>query len=115
MKKNYKYYLFMFFSFLVYSMNTVLSKKAASYSIGDIRFYILYFSAVLILGIYAVLWQQILKRIPLNVAYASKSITMLYGFLWGKIFFDEFISTREIVGAIIIIIGIILVVTKGEE
>ena len=38
---------------------------------------------ILILGIYAILWQQIIKRFDLSVAYANRSIALLWSMLWA--------------------------------
>ena len=69
------------------------------------------------LGIYAIVWQQIIKKLPLTVAYANKAITVVWGILWGILFFDESISFFKILGAMIIIAGIVLYVTSdgGEK
>ena len=37
----------------------------------------------------AVIWQQVLKKIPLTIAYGCKGIIIVYGMLWGALFFSE--------------------------
>ena len=32
---------------------------------------------------YALIWQQILKRMPLTVAYANRPVTLIWGIIWG--------------------------------
>ena len=60
------------------------------------------------LGLYAVGWQQILKRMPLFMAYSGKAVVVLWGILWGALLFHETISVRKIIGAVIIMSGIVL-------
>ena len=64
--------------------------------------------------LYALVWQKVLKRIPLVVAYANKAVTVIWGLIWGAMLFQEQISICNIVGALIIIGGVYLVIT-GEE
>ena len=80
----------------------------------SIKFFLLYGGIVLILGIYAIVWQQIIKYMPLSTAYANKAITVVWGILWGVLFFQETVSWNMIIGAIVVIIGVIIVVTSDE-
>ena len=63
---------------------------------------------LLFLGIYAILWQVILKKIPLNKAFLFKSMIVLFTLLIAYIFFKEVIVLKNIVGAALIITGIII-------
>ena len=63
---------------------------------------------ILLLGIYAIGWQQIIKRIPLTLAFANKSVTVIWGLIWGAIFYHEQITIGKVVGAMLIISGIVL-------
>lgn len=65
--------------------------------------------------VYAVLWQQVLKKIPLSVASANKAITIIWGIVFGKIVFDEKIKWNMILGAFIILIGIFILLTEKES
>ena len=64
---------------------------------------------------YAIIWQQILKRMPLTVAYANKPVTLIWGIIWGKLIFDEKITWNMILGACIIFAGIYLVTSGDRE
>ena len=70
--------------------------------------------AVLFLGIYAIVWQQVLKKMPLTVAFTNKAICIVWGMLWGALFFGEQIKWYMIVGSIIIFAGVVLVVSDDE-
>lgn len=63
---------------------------------------------------YAIAWQQILKRMPLTVAYANKPVSLIWGMVWGTLIFKEGITWKMILGAVIIFAGICLVVSEDE-
>ena len=100
----------------IYSVSGILSKMAANTIFFGLDFCIYYSGIILILGIYAIVWQQIIKELPLTVAFANKAITVLWGVIWGIIIFNETVAPLQMVGAILIIIGIILYsIDTGEE
>ncbi|WP_245523726.1 EamA family transporter [Treponema brennaborense] len=94
--------------FLLYSFYTVLGKTAAGYPFLSKTYCILYVLVLFVLFLYAVLWQQVLKHIVLSVATANKAVTVIWGMLWSFIFFQETITIKKMLGAGIIITGIIL-------
>ena len=95
-------------AFLIYSITGVFSKLASKEVFFSIE-YIAYLAiGLLFLGIYAILWQVILKKIPLNKAFLFKSMIVLFTLLIAYIFFKEVIVLKNIVGAALIITGIII-------
>lgn len=101
-------------SILMFASTGILTKVAAQYPFLSGEFILLYGSSILVMFIYAVLWQIFLKYIPLTTAYANKSVSTVWTMLFGYMFFEEEISLSMIVGAIIIIIGVFVVVTADE-
>ena len=99
---------------LMYSFCSVFSKLAAGTEFMSAQFIMFYGIMLVILGAYALLWQQILKRMPLTTAFANKGIVIIWGMILGALFFDEAITWNMIVGSIIVFIGILLVVTDDE-
>ncbi|MEE0391171.1 MAG: EamA family transporter [Lachnospiraceae bacterium] len=99
---------------MVYSLFGICSKLAAQQPFLSFKFIMYYGIVILNLAIYAVCWQQIIKRIPLVTAFANKAVTVIWGLIWGKIFFQEAITAQKLLGAFIIICGIVLVVTEKE-
>ncbi len=97
-----------------YSVGAIFSKLAGESSIRSIRFFLYYGVVLVILGIYAFVWQQIIKKVPIVTAYANKAITVIWGLVWGLLFFDEKITVQKIVGVIIVVAGIIIVVKSDE-
>jgi len=99
---------------VLYSLSAVCSKCAAQYEFLSIGFFLWYAGVICLLGIYALGWQQVLKRLPLTTAYVNKGITIVWGFLWGALIFSETISLKMYIGAAIVFVGIILVVISNE-
>ena len=64
--------------------------------------------AVGVMGVYAICWQQILKRVELSTAYMFKGTSLIFIMLFALALFGEPISIMNVVGAAIIIIGITL-------
>lgn len=59
--------------------------------------------------------QQILKRMPLTVAYANRPVTLIWGIIWGALIFGEKVTWNMIAGAAIIFAGIYLVTGEDSE
>lgn len=108
-------YIVLHIIILLYSLGGICSKIASSKDFLSLEWIFFYGLLLLSLGIYAVLWQQILKKVQLNIAYASKAVTIIWGTLWGVLIFNETIEWNNIVGGIIVLAGVILMVTGGEK
>ena len=70
--------------------------------------------AISVMGLYAVLWQEVLKRIELSLAYMFKGTSLIFVILLACILFGEQITWNNIVGAIIIVSGIVLFANSAE-
>lgn len=114
MLKRINKYVYLHLLLFLFSFCAVFSKLAAQNEFMSIKFLIFYGISILILGIYAILWQQILKKFTLTTAFFNKAITIIWGMLWGMIFFKEEITINMLIGAIIVFIGIALVVKEHE-
>lgn len=112
--ENIKYIIYLHLLMLFYSLGTVCSKLASGYEVLSWQFIVFYAIVLLILGVYAILWQQILKKMSLITAYANKAVTVIWGLVWGCAFFQEQLGVFNVIGAVIIILGVYCVVT-GEE
>lgn len=109
-----KYLIFLHILIAVYSLSAVCSKIAAQNQFLSLWWIFWYALVILNLGVYAIVWQQIIKHLPLTTAYANKAIGIVWGILWGIIIFGEQIKWNMIVGAVIVIAGVILVVKSDE-
>lgn len=100
---------------LLFSLSSVCAKLAGQYDFLSTGF-ILYYGAVIgLLGVYALLWQQIVKRMPLTSAYAGKAVTVVWGMMWGYFLFDENITLLQCVGAVVIMAGVVLFACADGE
>lgn len=92
---------------LFYSLSGIFSKNAAYQPFLSVPFVLLYGGMLAVLFIYAIGWQQIIKRLPLTAAFANKAITVVWGMVWGVLFFGEQINIQMIIGAALVIAGIV--------
>ena len=94
----------------VYTLSTVAAKFASNQEeVFSIGFIVCYGIEIFILGIYAILWQQIIKKFEISVAYANRAMALLWSILWALVFFHEEITLKNVIGVIIVIIGTIIV------
>ena len=93
---------------LGYSLADVASKFAAGFDFLSLGFVVCYGILLVILAGYALGWQQIIKRMPLTTAYANRGITVVWGIVWGAVFFSEPVTLPKLAGAAMIIAGIAL-------
>lgn len=102
---------------MFYSISGILSKLAATQPFLSPRFCLCYCGVIAILGIYALAWQQIIKRLPLTDAYANKAMTVVWGLIWGVLIFRETITPGKVTGAVLVVAGVVLFSTadKGVE
>ncbi len=98
----------------IYTFANVFGKMASEYSVFSIGFIGFFFLELMVLGIYAILWQQMIKRVDLSIAYANRSIAILWSMLWAYLFFSEKISVTNILGVIIIVIGTVILNSDNE-
>ena len=101
---------------LLFSLTTVLSKLAAGEEFLSPRFCLFFGGEFVLLGIYALGWQQILKRLPLTLAYTNKAVTLVWSMVFGVLLFHETVSLRQVLGCALAVAGVVLFVrADGEE
>lgn len=93
---------------LLYACVGVFTKYASQQDFLSIEYIFALAGAILVMGVYAVLWQQVLKKIELSLAYMFKGTSIIFVMLLAKWLFGENISLHNIFGALIIVIGIVL-------
>lgn len=100
---------------MIYSMSGICSKMAAQQEFLSFQFCLYYAIIIILLGFYAIGWQQIIKRLPLTTAFANKAVTVVWGIIWGAIFFHEEITLGKVIGAALVIIGVIIYARADGE
>ena len=109
--KNKALWLFVLHSLLFFlSLSGVLSKFAAQQDLFSFSFLALYGLELVILFVYAILWQQVLKHMSLTVAFSNKAVGMVWSMLWGVLLFQEVLTIKMVIGAAIVMVGVLLVV-----
>lgn len=107
-RKKLKTIFLLHLMLMVYSMSGICSKKAAGVAFLSKEFCLYYTIIIALLGFYAIGWQQIIKRLPLTTAFANKAVTVVWGIIWGFLFFRESITIGKVIGAIFVITGVIV-------
>lgn len=101
--------IFLHICILIFTGTTVLSKYISRFDFLSLEYILVFFAMFAILGFYALLWQQAIKRFSASVAYSNKSVTTIWTLLFSAILFGEGITLNNAIGAAIIIAGVILV------
>ncbi len=116
-KTDKKVFLALHLLLLFYSLSSVLSKLAAGESFLSFKFCLYYGGMFCILVVYALGWQQILKRLPLTVAFANKAVTLVWSMVFGALLFKEQIHLNQLIGCALAVAGVILFVQpeKGGD
>lgn len=99
---------------MLYASVSLFTKYASQQEFMSWNYMLGLIAAIGVMGLYAVLWQQVLKRIELALAYMFKGTSLIFVMLLACILFGEQITWNNIVGAIIIISGIVLFAHSSE-
>ncbi len=113
--KRIQPYLLLHLAVFTLSISTICSKFAASQSFMSFSFIAFYAGVIVALGIYALIWQQVLKKVPLTTAFVNKSASLIWSLIWGIAFFNETISASMLIGIAIVFCGVILVILGGKK
>ncbi len=99
----------------IYSINTVVGgfvgnslNENGALSVKTIG---LLFLEVFVLGVYAVLWQQLIGRFQLSIAYANKAMTLLWSLMWSIILFHEDVTAFKVIGVLMVMAGTVILNT----
>lgn len=115
MNKNTKTILALNVLLMFFSLGGIFSKLASKQPFLSLKFILCYGALLFIMFVYAIGWQQVIKRLPLTMAYANRAVTIVWGIIWGLLFFNEKLNVGKIIGAVIVIAGVLLYVTESDE
>lgn len=93
---------------LLYASVTLFTKYASQQDFGSMAYCLGLAGAIGVMGVYAICWQQILKRVELSTAYMFKGTSLIFIMLFAFALFGEAITIMNVIGAIVIVIGITL-------
>lgn len=107
-KKTVVDYLQLQGAVIVYSLSTVAAKFASEQEFLSFKYIFFFGVEFVILAIYALIWQQMIKKFELSVACANKAVTLLWSMLWNFIIFSTGITVGKVVGVLIVVCGVIV-------
>ncbi|MDO4284203.1 MAG: transporter [Eubacteriales bacterium] len=103
---------------MVFSITSVVANFASKQELLSAGFFLFYGLEVLVLAVYALLWQQVIKKFDISIAYANKAMVLLWGMLWSVLIFRNGVAPKEIAGVLFVIAGVIVLnreETDGRE
>ena len=107
---KYKDYIQLHLNILLFSLTSVFSKLASiqynRHGLHGPLLYVFLFLMIANCGIYAIAWQQVIKKFSLSTAYANKSVYLLWSQIWAVIIFHEQLSIQNILGILIVLFGV---------
>ena len=111
MKKKTKliYIILLQLAVILYTCTDIAAKYASGYPFLSPGFILCYGVEILILGIYAVFWQQIIRKVDISVAYANRASSIFWSTLLAVVIFKDTLSVKNLVGIGIIFAGIWMV------
>ena len=100
---------------IIYTINSIIGKLSAGEEFMSMRFILFYVAEVGVLGIYALLWQQMIKRFDLSIAYANRAMALIWSAVWAVVIFHESLSIKNIIGILLVIAGTVVVNTEATS
>lgn len=94
---------------MIYTISSVMAKLASSSKDEPMKFLFFFGLEFVILAVYAVFWQQMIKRFELSVAYANRSMAILWSMIWAVVFFHDRITLRNMLGVLLVLLGTVIV------
>ena len=107
MNSGYKYLALIGVN-LVYACTSIFTKMASLQEMLSWSYLLWIAGAIGVMGVYAMLWQQVIARMPLSTAYMFKGTSLIFVLLLSVLLFGESVSLNNVIGAVIIIVGIVL-------
>jgi len=71
------------------------------------------FTAFIILAIFTLCWQQMMKHNQLSIMYIGKASVVFWGVVFGVFIFNEILTLNKIIGLVFVVSGITLMVRKN--
>ena len=93
---------------LVYACTSIFTKMASRQKMLSWPYLQWIAGAIGVMGVYAILWQQVIKRMPLSTAYMFKGTSLIFILLISGLMLGEAITINNVIGSVIIILGIAL-------
>lgn len=112
-----KNYILLHLNILLFSFTGVFSKAASvqynRHGLGSILLYVFLMLMVLNCFVYALIWQKVIKKFELNVAYANKTVYLIWSQIWAVLIFHESLTPQNIIGLLVVFVGVMVVQYYG--
>lgn len=92
----------------IYACTSICTKMASLQEMMSWPYLLWIAGAIGVMGVYAVLWQQVIKRMPISMAFIFKGTSLIFVLLISALLFGEAITLNNVIGSVIIIAGIVL-------
>ncbi len=113
MKKNHTKIKLIFLKLqlgiICFSFGPLISNYASKFKYSDYRFQFSIIIIIILLGFYFYIWQSTLRKIPLSIAYSYRSTLLIWSLLWSYLFANQVITFNNLIGSILILIGILFI------
>lgn len=100
---------------VIYTLSSVVAKIATGQELFSFSFFLFYGLEILILGIYAILWQQMIKRFDLSVAYANRAMALLWSAVWAIVLFHDTLALKQVLGIAFVVLGTVIVNSDQKQ
>ena len=108
-----KKYILLHLTVMLFSFTSVYSKAASGFynreGLTSPMLYLFLFLMLLNCALYAVIWQKVIKKFELNVAYANRTVYLIWSQIWAVIIFHENLTVKNIIGLLIVLVGVMVV------
>lgn len=98
---------------MIFSASSVVAKLASGQPLLSVNWILFYGLEIFLLGVYAIFWQQAIKKFDLSIAYANRAMVLLWSIVWAVLIFREKITVQNIIGLVVVILGIVII--NAEE
>lgn len=92
----------------VFSLVSVAAKFASEQVTFSKGFFLFYALELVLLGVYALLWQQAIKKFDISIAYANKAMVLVWGMLWSIVIFHDGITAKQLLGVVLVVAGVMI-------
>ncbi len=99
---------------IIYTFSSICAKLASG---QETILRLLLFTGLefLCLAVYAILWQQAIKKFDLSVAYANRAMVLLWSMIWAVLVFHDTITLKNILGVALVIAGTFVINTEKNR
>jgi drug/metabolite transporter (DMT)-like permease len=100
---------------VIYTLSIVVAKFATGQELFSFSFFLFYGLEIVILGVYAILWQQMIKRFDLSVAYANRAMALLWSAVWAIVLFRDTLALKQVIGIAFVALGTVIVNSDHKQ